>query len=113
MKKALRPGGAALLGVIVPEHRTFVADAIDVGRLPDHQAAVIDARLHDADVVAHDEQDVGLLLLLLRLRLVGCSAQSGDGDQSCHAAQSSLPSLVPPVHCRCIDWKLGIDAWST
>ena len=38
-------------------------DAVDVGRLADHQAAVVDARLHPADVVAHDEQDVGLLLL--------------------------------------------------
>ena len=63
-EEGVAPGGAALLGVIVHEDRTFVADAIDVGRFPDHQAAVIDARLHDADVVAHDEEDVGLLLLL-------------------------------------------------
>ena len=40
------------------------ADAVDVGRLTDHQAAVIDARLHPADVVAHDEEDVGFLCLL-------------------------------------------------
>ena len=51
---------AALLGVIVHELRTFVADAIDVGRFPDHQAAMVDARLHPADVVAHDEEDVRL-----------------------------------------------------
>ena len=37
---------AALLGIVVREDRTFVADAIDVGRLADHQAAMIDARLH-------------------------------------------------------------------
>jgi hypothetical protein len=29
---------------------------------------MVDARLHDADVVAHDEQDVGLLRLLRRGR---------------------------------------------
>ena len=40
-------------------------DTVDVGRFPDHQAAVVDARLHPADVVAHDEQDVGFLVLRL------------------------------------------------
>ena len=59
------PRRAALLGVIVREHRAFVADAIDVGRFADHQTTVVDARLHPADIVAHDEEDIGLLLLLL------------------------------------------------
>ena len=68
--------GAALFGVIVREDRAFIADAIDIGRLADHQAAVIDARLHDADVVAHDEEDVGLLRgLLCRRRRAGWSSQ--------------------------------------
>jgi len=70
VKKALR-GGAALLGVVGHEDRAFVADLIDVRRLADHQAAVVDARLHPADVVTHDEEDVGLPLLLLRLLLRG------------------------------------------
>ena len=39
-----------------------LADAIDVGRFADHQSAVVDTRLHPADVVSHDEQDIGLLL---------------------------------------------------
>jgi hypothetical protein len=47
-------------------------DAIDIGRLPDRQALMVDARLHPTDVVTHDEKDVGLLLrrrhLLLRDR---------------------------------------------
>src|SRR5689334_15052321 len=59
---------ATLLGVVVGEHRAFLAYAVDVGRLADHQAAVVDPRLHPANVVAHDEEDVGLLLLLLWLR---------------------------------------------
>ena len=54
------PGGATRLGVVVHEHAAFVGDAIDVRRFADHQAAVIAARLHPADVVAHDEQDVRL-----------------------------------------------------
>ena len=39
-----------------------MADPVDVGRLADHQAAMVDRGLHPADVVAHDEQDVGLRL---------------------------------------------------
>ena len=67
-EEGVAPGGAALLGVISHEDRAFVADAVDVGRFPDHQAAMVDARLHPADVVAHDEQDVGLLRRRLRGR---------------------------------------------
>jgi hypothetical protein len=36
-------------------------DAVDVGRLTDHQPLVVDARLHPANVVTHDEKDVGPL----------------------------------------------------
>ena len=63
-EEGIAPGGAALHGDIVHEDRALVADAVDIGRFPDHQAAVVDARLHPADVVAHDEKDVGLLWLL-------------------------------------------------
>src|SRR3954447_25626181 len=59
-EEGVAPGGAALLGIICHEERTFVPDAIDVRSLSDHQTAMIDARLHDADVVAHDEENVGL-----------------------------------------------------
>ena len=58
------PGGAARLGVVVHEHAAFGGEPVDVRRFPDHQAAVITARLHPADVVAHDEQDVGLFVRL-------------------------------------------------
>ena len=67
-EEGIAPGRAALLGVVVGEHRAFLADLVDVGRLSDHQAAVIDAWLHPADVVAHDEEDVWLLLLLCSRR---------------------------------------------
>ena len=65
-EEGVAPGRAALLGVVRLEERAFVRDAIDVGCFADHQAAVIEARLHPADVVAHDEQDVGFLVLRLR-----------------------------------------------
>ena len=45
-EEGVAPGGAALLGVVVHEDRALIADAIDVGGFPDHQAAMIDARLH-------------------------------------------------------------------
>ena len=65
-EEGVAPCGAALLGIIMREDRAFIADAIDVGRLADHQATMVDARLVKADVVAHDEEDVGFLCRLLR-----------------------------------------------
>jgi hypothetical protein len=63
-EEGIAAGRATLLGVVVHEDRTFLPNAVDVGGFPHHQAAVIDARLHPADVIAHDEENVGLLLLL-------------------------------------------------
>ena len=51
VKKELRPAGAALLGVVVHELGALLPEAVDVGRFPDHQSLVVDARLHPADVV--------------------------------------------------------------
>ncbi len=94
-EEGVAPGGAALLGVVGHEDRTFIADAVDVGRFPDHQAAVVDARLHPADVVAHDEEDVGLFLLrtrralcrllLLRARRAACHRGNECGTKQHHA----------------------------
>src|SRR5256886_13635414 len=55
-EEGVAPGGAALLSVIGHEDRAFVRNPVDVWRFPDHQAAMIAARLHPADVIAHDEQ---------------------------------------------------------
>jgi hypothetical protein len=63
-EEGVAPGGAALHGDVVHELRAFLADAVDVGGFPDHQTLMVNARLHPADVVAHDEEDIGLLLLL-------------------------------------------------
>ena len=59
--EGVAPGGAALLGIGVHEPHAFAADAVDVGRLTDHHALVVDPGRHQADVVGHDEQDVGFL----------------------------------------------------
>ena len=62
--------GAGLLSIIVGENRTLVGDAIDVERMVAHDAAIIGADVPVADVIGHDDEDVRLLLLLLRRR--GC-----------------------------------------
>ena len=58
-EKGIASGGATLHGDIVHHDRAFLADAIDIRRFADHQTAMIDARLHPADVVTHDKEDVG------------------------------------------------------
>ena len=80
-EEGIASGRAALLGVVVGEHRAVVADLVDVGRFSDHQATVIDARLHPADVIAHDEKNVGLLLLLSRC---GCAVGEHADTQNKH-----------------------------
>src|SRR5215467_12159829 len=75
-KEGIAARGTALHGDIVHEYGAFVSDAVDVRRLADHQAAMIDARLHPADVIAHDEKDVGFLWLLRGCRSA-CHRNSG------------------------------------
>ncbi len=74
-EEGVAAGGAALLGIVMREYRAFIADAIDVGRLADHQAAMIDARLVEADVVTHDEEDIGFLCRLCGCRRAGWPGQ--------------------------------------
>ncbi len=60
-KEGAAPGRAARLGVVVHEHAAFLCEPVNVRCFPDHQAAMIAARLHPADIIAHDEQDVRFL----------------------------------------------------
>jgi len=55
---------AALLGVIISEHHSFVRDAVDVGRLIAHQAARVGADIRLPNVVTPDDDDVCFRLLL-------------------------------------------------
>ena len=55
-------GGAALLAVIIGEERALLGDAVDVGRAVAHHTIVVGADVEQADVVAPDKDDVGLLL---------------------------------------------------
>ena len=60
---AARPAVQTLLAIPVREQRTFLGDAVNVGRLVAHHAAVIATRVVPADVVAPEDEDVGLLAL--------------------------------------------------
>src|SRR6185503_1691514 len=57
-------GGAALLAVPVGEVASLFGDAIDVGRAVAHNSLVVGADVEPADVVAPDDQDVWLLLVV-------------------------------------------------
>jgi hypothetical protein len=54
-------GRAALLGVVVREDGAFVGDAVDVGCGVTHHPAAVGADVRDADVIAPDDEDVGLV----------------------------------------------------
>src|SRR4051794_18341770 len=53
--------GAALLAVGVREPHPLVGDAIDVRRPVAHQAVAVGAQVRDPDVIAPDDDDVGLV----------------------------------------------------
>jgi len=59
-------GGAGLLGVEVGEDRALLRNAVDVGRAVAHHAAIVNADVPVADVIAEDDKDVGFLLLRSR-----------------------------------------------
>ena len=87
-------GGAGLLAVIVGEENTLVGDAVDVGRLVAHHAAVVVADVLGADVITPDDQDIGLLcrLSLRSGRLAGNQDGTSHHDQGDH----------PSKDCHCI-----------
>src|SRR5438874_4030742 len=51
---------AALLAVAVGETHAFLCDAVDVGRAVAHQPVAVTAQIGDADIVAPDDDDIGL-----------------------------------------------------
>jgi hypothetical protein len=53
-------GGAALLGVVVNELGAFLGHPVDVGGLVPHQPVAVAAQVALADVIAPEDQDVGL-----------------------------------------------------
>ena len=70
-EEGVAPRGAALLGEVSHELGALLGKAVNVGGFTEPQTVVVDFHLHPADVIAHDEQDVGSALLrrLLLLEL--------------------------------------------
>ena len=60
VRNADAAGRAGLLAVVLQEPEPFLADAVDVRRLVAHQAVAVGADIGDADVIAADDEDVGL-----------------------------------------------------
>ena len=61
-RRASRSAGG--LGVVIHEDHPFLADAVDVRRAAAHHAAMVGTDIPDADVVAPNDQDVGLARFL-------------------------------------------------
>src|SRR5262249_38251106 len=81
-----------------------MADAVDIGRLTDHQATVVYARLHPTNVITHDEQDVGFLSACLwtstRTKqdpgLLKIEDSQDDKYQNEQRQHSTVPDTVSP-----------------
>ena len=110
-------GGAALLAVPVGKHRAFLGDAVDVRRLVAHHAVIVGADVPPADVVAPDDEDVGLPAARCRgrrglgLHRRGRRSRHQTGSRECrcsrekHAATTDGAGLAVassgPSHARC------------
>jgi len=80
---------AGLLRVVVGEDRTFLGEAVDVGRAIAHHAATVGADVPVADVVAEDDENVGFLLLRVRGRAREASQEHEDTEHSNHVSPPS------------------------
>src|SRR4029077_957053 len=54
--------GATRFSVVVCEQHALAGETIEVRRLPRHDAAIVGADVKPANVVSHDEDDVGFLV---------------------------------------------------
>jgi hypothetical protein len=98
----------ACLGVVVGEQHAFGGELVEIRRPPGHHAAVIGADIPDADVVAHDNDDVRPLAgrCRRRCRLLclcrGCQPDGRErrsGDER-SAAQQQIASLHSTARLR-------------
>src|SRR5271154_1027640 len=55
--------GTARFGVVVGEDHAFSGHFVEIRCAPSHHAAAVSADIPNADVVTHDHDDVGFLLL--------------------------------------------------
>jgi hypothetical protein len=119
------PRRAARLSVIVSESHAFGRHLVQIGRPNGHHALIVNADVGPADVVAHDEDDVGPLLLLCgRRRARRCHGnerrEQTEADVPGHthvSLQFWLPEMgrqpapVPPTraNCRLSNWRWSVS----
>src|SRR5215467_11466228 len=114
-EEGIASGSATLHGDKVHENCTFITDAVDVRCFTDHQAAVVDARLHPADIIAHDEEDVGLLLLL-RSRWYAHRCYQSDQRERAEPGVSGdvhdlLPGFTRYAPAGCVNAVPALSLW--
>ena len=73
---------AARLGVVVGEQHALGGELVEVRRPAGHHAAVVGADVPHADVVAHDDDDVGLLRLRLSRRRRAAGSRQRDAKSA-------------------------------
>src|SRR5262245_9366359 len=101
-------GRAALLGVGVGEQRPLLGDAVDVRGAVTHHAEVVGAQVVDPDVVAPDDEDVGLLRRCLRLgrrrdRRGPDHDQRDDGLRERYHSEAASGEEAPGIKARAAD----------
>src|SRR5262249_30657256 len=87
---------AAGFGIVVGEHHALGRQLIEVWGLSRHHSAVVSADVEPADIVAHDDEDVGSSLLLLLRR--GWQAYYRYSGQQC---QQAGPESSSSCHREC------------
>jgi hypothetical protein len=107
--KAARPAVQDACPVMIDEQQAFLGDSVDVRRAASHHAAVIGADVPDADIVAHDEEDVGRLPIspCRRCALGSCRyrrTDAGDNNEQTATHQNFAAArpadFVFALHCR-------------
>src|SRR6185312_17233348 len=112
-------GGAALLAVPVGKHGAFTTDAVDVGRAIAHDSQIVGADIEPADVIAHDEENVGLapacrghgrrrrglLGLRLRFRCQCCGCYEGRCSEQKVATVDTLVLVITHATLSICDYR--------
>jgi hypothetical protein len=89
-------GGAALLAVIIGEEHPLLADRIDVGRAVSHQSVRVGADIRLADIVAPNNDNIGLRTLLGRRFRHAEKCRHNDPNQTKQGEFIDLPAHEDP-----------------
>ena len=86
-----------LLGIVVGEHHAFASDTVYIRRAIAHHTERIGADIGLADIVAHDDEDVGLLPddpEVVGVSVFGACAIASERNATAVATSAELPSSI-------------------